>query len=113
MRKACGHASSPDRPIHPEPPMSTTRRLHIQPADNAVLTQGMRDIQEVLKLPLAFPPEVEAAAAQAAANPHLPSLDRSDIELVTIDPPGAMDLDQALHVERTDGGYRVHYAIAD
>jgi exoribonuclease R len=24
-----------------------------------------------------------------------------------------MDLDQAMHVERTDGGYRVHYAIAD
>src|SRR3546814_15551440 len=104
MRKACGHASSPDRPIHPEPPMSTTRRLHIQPADNAVLTQGMRDIQEVLKLPLAFPPEVEAAPAQAAANPHLPSLDRGVSQLGTITPPGAMTLDPPLHVARTKGG---------
>ncbi len=93
--------------------MSTTRRLHIQPAGNAVIAQGMRDIQAELKLPTAFPPEVEAAAAKAAANPRLPELDRRDIALVTIDPAGSMDLDQALHVERTDGGYRVHYAIAD
>lgn len=93
--------------------MSTTRRLHIQPAGNAVIAQGMRDIQTELKLPMAFPPEVEAAAAKAAANPRLSELDRSDIALVTIDPAGSMDLDQALHVERTDGGYRVHYAIAD
>jgi len=93
--------------------MSTTRRLHIQPAGDPVLAQGMRDIHDDLKLPSAFPPEVEAAAAQAAANPRLPALDRSDIALVTIDPPGSMDLDQAMHVERTDGGYRVCYAIAD
>src|SRR5439155_9283029 len=33
---------------------------------------------------------------------------------VTIDPPGSMDLDQAMYLERrTGGGYRVHYAIAD
>lgn len=94
-------------------PVPTTRRIHIQPADNAVLVQGMRDIQAELKLPLTFPPEVEAAAAQAAAHPRLPELDRSEIPLLTIDPPGAMDLDQAMYVTRTDGGYRVCYAIAD
>ncbi|WP_108472748.1 RNB domain-containing ribonuclease [Rhodanobacter thiooxydans] len=93
--------------------MSTTRRLHIQPAGDPVLAQGMRDIHAELKLPLAFPPEVEAAAAQAAANPRLPELDRSNIALVTIDPPGSMDLDQAMYVEHTAGGYRVYYAIAD
>jgi exoribonuclease R len=32
---------------------------------------------------------------------------------VTIDPPGARDLDQALHIERRGGGHRVSYAIAD
>jgi len=32
---------------------------------------------------------------------------------VTIDPEGARDLDQALHIERSDDGYVVHYAIAD
>ncbi len=93
--------------------MPTTRRIHVQPAVDGVLTRGMRDIQSALKLPLAFPPEVEAAAVQAAAQPRLPALDRTDIPLVTIDPPESMDLDQAMYVERTDSGYRVYYAIAD
>jgi len=93
--------------------MSTTRRIHIRPAADPVLARGMRDIHDDLKLPSAFPPEVEAAAAKAAANPRWPELDRSDLALVTIDPFGSMDLDQAMHVERVDGGYRVYYAIAD
>jgi exoribonuclease R len=92
--------------------MSTTRRIHIQ-ADENVLAQGMRDIQAELKLPLAFPAEVEAVAQQAAANPRLPALDRTDIPLITIDPPESMDLDQAMYVEHSDAGYRVYYAIAD
>ncbi len=46
-------------------------------------------------------------------TPRLPDLDRTDLPLVTIDPPGSMDLDQALHIERTAHGFRVHYAIAD
>jgi exoribonuclease R len=34
--------------------------------------------------------------------------------MVTIDPAGSMDLDQALHLARTgSGGYVLHYAIAD
>ncbi|EIL95454.1 RNB domain-containing ribonuclease [Rhodanobacter spathiphylli] len=93
--------------------MSTTRRIHIRPSADPALAQGMRDIRNDLKLPSAFPPEVEAAANAAAANPRWPELDRSEIALVTIDPAGSMDLDQAMHVERTEGGYRVHYAIAD
>ena len=32
---------------------------------------------------------------------------------MTIDPPGARDLDQALHVARAGDGHRVSYAIAD
>ncbi|MGN5240662.1 MULTISPECIES: RNB domain-containing ribonuclease [unclassified Rhodococcus (in: high G+C Gram-positive bacteria)] len=39
--------------------------------------------------------------------------DRTDLPLVTIDPPGSMDLDQALHLERTTEGFILHYAIAD
>ncbi|MEP7185793.1 MAG: RNB domain-containing ribonuclease, partial [Rhodanobacter sp.] len=93
--------------------MPTTRRIHIQADEDTVLVQGMRAIRAELQLPASFPPEVEAAAARAAANPRLPQLDRCDIELVTIDPPEAMDLDQAMYVERSDGGYRVYYAIAD
>ncbi len=93
--------------------MPTTRVIHIQPSDDDTLARGVADIQRELRLPLAFPPEVEAAAAQAAANPRLPDLDRTDIPLVTIDPPGSMDLDQAMHLERNASGYRVYYAIAD
>lgn len=40
-------------------------------------------------------------------------VDRTEIELVTIDPPGAMDLDQALCLERTPTGFLLYYAIAD
>ncbi|HTD28695.1 MAG TPA: RNB domain-containing ribonuclease, partial [Xanthomonadaceae bacterium] len=93
--------------------MPTTRRISVQPTSDDTLDQGIAAIQQELKLPQEFPPDVEAAAAQAAANPRLPDLDRTDIALVTIDPPGSMDLDQAMCLERNANGYRVYYAIAD
>jgi exoribonuclease R len=64
-------------------------------------------------VPDAFPADVLAAAEQGAARPRLPDLDRTDIELITIDPEGSRDLDQALHIARDGDGYRVSYAIAD
>ena len=93
--------------------MPTSRSLRIQPSDDSTLSDGIAQIEREMRLPTAFPPEVEAAAAQAAANPRLPDLDRTDVPLVTIDPPGSMDLDQARALERTASGYRVYYAIAD
>ncbi|MEO6801310.1 MAG: RNB domain-containing ribonuclease [Rhodanobacter sp.] len=93
--------------------MSTTRRIHLQPADNAVLMQGMANIRQEMNLPIGFPAEVEAAAAAAAASPRLPALDRTEVPLVTIDPAESMDLDQAMYVETFGSGYRVYYAIAD
>ena len=93
--------------------MSGTRCLGVAATADGALKRGIDAIKREQKLPEVFPPEVEAAAAQAATAPRLPDLDRSDLALVTIDPPGAMDLDQALHVERRGDGYRVHYAIAD
>jgi exoribonuclease R len=92
--------------------VSTTRRILIQPP-TPIFEQGLSDIQSRLRLPTQFPPDVEAAAAKAAASPRLPDLDRTDIALITIDPRGSMDLDQAMFVERREGGYRVYYAIAD
>jgi exoribonuclease R len=92
----------------------SNRVIRIQPSDDATMEQGVAQIQRELRLPSAFPPAVEAAAAQAAASPRLPDLDRTDIPFVTIDPPGSMDLDQAMQLERRDGGgYRVYYALAD
>lgn len=93
--------------------MPTTRVIRIQPSDDSTLDKGIAQIVRELRLPSAFPPTVEAAAAQAAANPRLPGLDRTDIPLITIDPPGSMDLDQAMFLERSASGYRVYYAIAD
>jgi exoribonuclease R len=60
------------------------------------------------------PAALEEAAAAAARGPG-PG-DRRDergLELVTIDPPGSRDLDQAVLVERRGEGFRVRYAIAD
>ena len=64
-----------------------------------------------LGVPEAFPPEVEAEARGAV--PRLPSTDLTDLPFLTIDPPGSVDLDQAMALERRGTGYRVRYAIAD
>jgi len=92
--------------------------VRVRPAADGVPPQVLRDgiaeIQHELEVSPDFPPEVEAAAAEAVANPRLPELDRTDLPMVTIDPPGAKDLDQALYLARTDdGGYVLYYAIAD
>jgi exoribonuclease R len=80
---------------------------------NAGFADGIRALEDELGISDEFAPEVLAAAQDAAANPMLPELDRTDLPLVTIDPPGSKDLDQALHIERRDDGFRVWYAIAD
>ena len=77
------------------------------------LREGIAQIQRELEVTPDFPPEVEQAAATAAASPRMPDLDRTDLPMLTIDPAGSMDLDQALHIERDGDGYVVHYAIAD
>ena len=86
----------------------------LQASDAVDVTGGLARIRAELEVPDAFPPEVLAAAERAAAAPRLPELDRTDLELLTIDPPGSKDLDQALHIAtRPDGGFTVSYAIAD
>lgn len=60
-----------------------------------------------------YPSEAVSEARDAADAFAGVRADRTDIPFVTIDPPGAMDLDQALHLERTPTGFLLHYAIAD
>lgn len=66
-----------------------------------------------------FSPELHEAAANAQDRYADGRRDARDIPLVTIDPVGSMDLDQAVAIEpRRDAhggqaGYRVYYAIAD
>jgi exoribonuclease R len=78
-----------------------------------VFRASLQDIRREQEVPAEFPPEVTAAAVEAVRSARLPELDRTEIEFVTIDPPDSMDLDQALHIERTGDGFTVHYAIAD
>jgi exoribonuclease R len=89
------------------------RRVRLADRDNAGFAEGIRTIEDELGIVEDFPSDVLAAAQEAAANPRLPELDRTDIAFVTVDPPGAKDLDQALYLERRGDGYRVWYAIAD
>ena len=77
------------------------------------LREGLRQLRDELGVPDDFPAEVIEAAQAAAADVQLPVTDLTDVEFVTIDPAGSLDLDQALHLSRTDTGYLVRYAIAD
>ena len=83
------------------------------PRPPELLAATLALVRDDLMLPESFPAEVEREAALAVENYELPEPDRLDVPFVTIDPEGATDLDQAVHLERTADGYTVHYAIAD
>jgi exoribonuclease R len=70
-------------------------------------------IRAEFEVPEEFPAEVLAEAEQRAAAPRLPELDATDVPLVTLDPVGSRDLDQAVNLSARGDGYRVSYAIAD
>ena len=120
--------------------MSRTR-LSTYTAPPAEVARTLDALRAHYEVPTAFPPEalVEAEAAAGAWAQDGPARlladgarDARDLELVTIDPPGSMDLDQAVLLERLPGqtdqagaaagevgdapepsaAYRVHYAIA-
>lgn len=79
----------------------------------AALARAFASIRHDLGVPGDFPAQVLAEAdAAAAAAPH-PDRDDTDAAFLTLDPPGSMDLDQAMLIERDGSGYRVRYAIAD
>ena len=114
--------------------MSRTR-LSTYTAPPAEVAQTLDALRAHYEVPAAFPPEAlaEAEAAAGAWAQDGPARlladgarDARDLELVTIDPPGSMDLDQAVLLERLpaqagvgtgaapepSATYRVHYAIA-
>ena len=114
--------------------MSRTR-LSTYTAPPAEVAQTLDALRAHYEVPTAFPPEAlaEAGAAAGAWAQDGPARllddgarDARDLELVTIDPPGSMDLDQAVLLERLPAQagvgtgaaqepaatYRVHYAIA-
>ncbi|WP_030563979.1 RNB domain-containing ribonuclease [Streptomyces aureocirculatus] len=90
------------------------RQLHVTGAAETPLRAALRDLRARLDVPEAFPAEARAEAERAAAAPRLPDEDATGIPLFTVDPPSAVDLDQAMHLSRRPGGgFRVRYAIAD
>src|SRR3954468_2850605 len=88
------------------------RRTTISGGD---LSQALTALRQDLELPGEFPPEVQAEAAKAAATPRVGGdVDATDLELVTLDPAGSRDLDQAFAITRRQGGgFDFSYAIAD
>lgn len=70
-------------------------------------------LRRQLGVPGDFVSEVTDEARRSAAEVELPAEDATDIPLVTIDPRGSRDLDQAVHIARAGTGYFVSYAIAD
>lgn len=102
----------------PKRHISATRRDHRPLEVGDVLRRRFDGIRVEQEVPEAFPPEVLAEAEEAGSSPRdLPERDETALPFITIDPPGSMDLDQALHIEEDDtveaGGFRIRYAIAD
>ncbi|HEY2696400.1 MAG TPA: RNB domain-containing ribonuclease [Pseudonocardiaceae bacterium] len=70
-------------------------------------------IRAEFSLPAEYPTDALVEAEQVLSADLGDREDATDLPLVTIDPAGAKDLDQALLVRRNGSGYRLDYAIAD
>jgi exoribonuclease R len=88
------------------------RRVQI-PVDQPELAAAFAGLRQSLGVTVDFTAEVLADAEAAVRAPRFPEGDETAIPFVTIDPAESQDLDQALHLERRDSGFRVRYAIAD
>ena len=103
----------------PKRHISAEKRNHepLDPTD--ALRERFAAIRDELEVPGDFPDEViaEAEAVGRLAGLDLPERDETGVPFITIDPPGSMDLDQAVHIEEVDGpdatAFRVRYAITD
>ncbi len=90
------------------------------------LALALANLKTEFKLPQRFSEEVLAEVGASIAAHRLPELDLTAQPFLSIDPPGSMDLDQAMFLEPFTGSnpaphaasgpaptYVVHYAIAD
>lgn len=92
----------------------TWRQVRFDAQDQEVRT-GLAAIRSEAGVPEGFPPEVLAAADEAARR-SFATADRADfthVPFVTIDPAGSTDLDQAVYARGVADGFELQYAIAD
>lgn len=93
-----------------------TRRSPRAGAAAAAATSGLAALRAEVGVPEGYDPAALAEAEEAASRPiedGLERADRRDLSLVTLDPAGSKDLDQAFHLAVDGTGFVVHYAIAD
>lgn len=92
------------------------------PAAADAVGAGLAAIISELELPVEIPAAAQAEAAAASPDGHDDHAllvgadareDHTAIPLVTLDPEGSRDLDQALAIESSADGWTLHYAIAD
>ena len=91
----------------------SSRRLRVGPPAAAILAEQFAAVRHELSVPAEFAAPVRDEAVAAAPDPALSYEDATGLPFLTLDPAGSVDLDQALHLARTDDGYRFDYAIAD
>lgn len=96
--------------------MPTTRIVARTPLDS--LVPEFERIRHAAGIAPTYRPEVVRDAERASDDtdaPHVPGtrIDAEHVPLVTIDPEGSRDLDQAVVIEYLDGHFRIQYAIAD
>lgn len=99
----------------PKRHISAEKRNH-EPLDVSDALRARFDaIRAEQDVPGEFPQDVidEAESVKSLDGLDLPQRDETAIPFITIDPPGSMDLDQALHIEEDGDGFRVRYAITD
>ncbi|MFE4537703.1 RNB domain-containing ribonuclease [Streptomyces scopuliridis] len=96
------------------------RHLHTTGAAGTPLRAALDELRTALDVPGAFSAAVRAETGRAVRAPRppddgwRPDHDATAVELFTLAPPAAADLDRALRLaRRPGGGFRVHYAIAD
>lgn len=80
------------------------------PISPGSLTDGFDAIRTEFEIPRSFPPAVLSEAHAAVARTVPTAL---NVPFVAVDPAGATDLDQAVHIETRGAGFRVRYAISD
>lgn len=80
---------------------------------SGALDAGLAAIREQFRVPLDFPPDVEAEAQTTVGRSLADHVDRTGMPFVTLDPASSTDLDQAFVIARSGNDLILSYAIAD